>query len=89
MKSYLITYDLNRSGQNYTILVEKLKSFERYQHCMDSIWLVRTTDSAVQIRNFLKPCIDQNDELLIVELNSEAAWIGLGKRCVEWIKENL
>lgn len=89
MKSYLITYDLNRSGQNYPILIEKIKAFERYQHCMDSIWLIKTTDSAIQIMNYLKPCIDINDELLIVELNGEASWIGIGKRCIEWINENL
>lgn len=89
MKSYLISYDLNKSGQNYTILIEKIKSFENYKHCMDSIWLIKTTDSAIQIRNYLKPCIDINDELLIVELNKEAAWIGISRRCAEWIEENL
>lgn len=46
MNTLLVGYDLNRPGQNYTELIEYLKSQVTWWHHLDSTWLVVTSKSA-------------------------------------------
>lgn len=88
--SYLISYDLNKSGQNYSLLIEKIKEIANgYWHHLDSTWIIKHSGSATDIRDALAPFIDSNDELLVVKLTREAAWKGFNTRGSEWIKTNL
>lgn len=89
MKAYLIGYDLNKSGQDYTSLIEEIKKYETWWHHLDSTWIVITESSATNIRDHLKSFIDQNDELLVVKLSGEAAWIGFNDKGSKWLKDNL
>ncbi len=89
MNSILIGYDLNNTGQDYTTLIEKIKSIGTWWHCLDSTWIVKSNQSCVQIRDFLQSYIDSNDELLVVKLSGEGAWYGFGKDCSDWLKNNL
>jgi len=36
-----------------------------------------------------KLTIDSNDELLVLCLTGEGAWIGFSKKCSDWLKNNL
>lgn len=89
MNSILIGYDLNKTGQDYTTLIEKIKSIGTWWHCLDSTWIVKSNQSCVQIRDFLQSYIDSNDELLVVKLSGESAWCGFGKDCADWLRNNL
>lgn len=89
MKTYLIGYDLNKQGQDYTTLIEKIKKIGLWWHCLDSTWIVKSDNTAVEIRDFLKQFIDNNDELLVVHLSGEAAWKGFSDDCSKWLKDNL
>ncbi|MEQ1156603.1 hypothetical protein [Acinetobacter sp. BMW17] len=88
--SYLIGYDLNKSGQDYSLLIEKIKEIANgYWHHLDSTWIIKHPGTATDIRDVLAPFIDSNDELLVVKLAREAAWKGFNARGSEWIKTNL
>ena len=89
MKIYLISYDLNKSGQNYNSLYETIENIGGWWHCLDSTWIVKTNQTAVQIRDTLSSNIDQNDSLLITELSGVAAWTGFDTDCSAWLKNNL
>ena len=89
MKSYVIGYDLNTPGQDYTKLFDAIKSYGYWWHHLDSTWIIRTDKTAVQIRDHLKQFIDKNDELLVVGLTREAAWIGFNDKGSSWLKDNL
>lgn len=90
MKTYLIGYDLNKAGKNYTDLIEKIKTLSATRwHCLDSTWIIKTNSSASAIRDTLKPYIDSDDELLVVHLSGEGAWVGFSKDCSEWLRNNL
>jgi hypothetical protein len=89
MKSYLIGYDLNKSGQDYGSLIEQIKGLGTWWHCLDSTWIVKSVLTAVEIRDKLKSYIDNNDELLVAKLSDEAAWIGFNTDCSQWLKDNL
>lgn len=90
MRTMLVSYDLNRPGQNYAGLYEALKAVPLWWHYLDSTWLVRTEESAAQLRDRLSPCLDGGDELLVIDVTSpEAAWSGFDQRASQWIKDNL
>jgi CRISPR-associated endonuclease Cas2 len=76
MKPYLITYDLDKPGQEYHQLIQRLKELGavRVQY---SDWLLRISASAAQIRDDLMRFTDSNDRLLVVGLTGEAAWTNL------------
>ncbi len=84
---YMVCYDLNSPGQDYTELFEQIKSYGTWWHHLDSTWIIKSPKTATEVRNHLGKYIDSNDELLIVKFGS---WAGKGfeKRAYEWIHNN-
>lgn len=66
MSVYMVTYDLNTPGQNYTSLI---KAIENYTHCkaLKSAYFIDSGDSAATIRDNLMKHIDSNDMLFVIE----------------------
>lgn len=88
MKVYQISYDL-RQQKNYEALYERIKKLGNWCHALESCWVVTTDKTAGQIRDSLKPALDQDDGLLATKLTGEAAWCGLGDRVSQWLKQQL
>jgi hypothetical protein len=90
MPTLLIGYDLNKPGQNYEPLWDKLKSYGTWWHHLDSTWLIRTNLSATQLRDALAPLIDSSDELLVIDVSGRS-WAGRGfsDRAFQWLHDNL
>lgn len=90
MKSYLITYDLMKEGQNYEGLIESIKSISpnNWWNCLLSTWIVKSNLSASEILNIVRPNMDDNDKVFIVLLERESAWF-LDDECSNWLDENL
>jgi hypothetical protein len=76
MKKYLISYDLDKPGQDYTDLIAALRKAGAIK-VLYSQWGLETTSTAVQIRDYLRKFIDGNDRLLVVELSGEIAWYNM------------
>ncbi|HYF82400.1 MAG TPA: hypothetical protein VEB00_05155 [Clostridia bacterium] len=70
MARYLITYDLIKPVQNYETFYETIKQLGSYWcHPLESVWLVKTSLSSVDIYNSIKPVLQSdNDLLFIVEI---------------------
>lgn len=88
----LITYDLNKEGQDYSSLYEEIKSIGECINPLDSVWLVQTEISSSLIRDRLKKVADKNDYFIVVPYatnsNSErAAW--LKNEHIKWIQDHL
>lgn len=89
-KSFLITYDLHSPGQDYETLIEGIKKLgTTWWHCLDSVWIIKSTLTCSVIRDRLGKYIDKNDELLVVELTGSWATSHLSKNCNDWLKNNL
>ena len=67
--NYLITYDLNKPGQDYTDLIEAIKK-NRNIHPMKSVWFIKSDKKVDDIFNALKPFLDENDRLIVTEMNA-------------------
>jgi hypothetical protein len=90
MKTYIIGYDLNKTGQDYTDLINKIQAtFSTWWHHLDSTWIVKSDFSAEHIRNLLVLHIDNNDELLVASLTGESAWSGFSDKGSKWLSENI
>lgn len=90
MASYMIGYDLNAPGKDYTKLIEKIKSLgSNWWHYLDSTWIVKHDGPATAIRDALKPYLDANDELVVAKLTGEAAWSGFDEKSSKWLRDNL
>jgi hypothetical protein len=76
MATYMIIYDLERRGESYEPLLSALRKLGAL-HVLYSKWVLRTSSTAVQLRDYLKRFIDTNDKLLVVRLSGEAAWTSL------------
>ena len=76
MSRYLISYDLDKPGQDYHRLIAELERLGAVR-VLYSEWLFKATSSAVQIRDYLRQFVDANDMLLVVTLTGEAAWTRL------------
>ncbi len=80
----LITYDLNKPGQDYPGLYEALKSSGWWWHHLDSTWIVKTNDSPKSWYEKLAPILDKNDNVFIIELKKH--YFGcLPKEAWDWL----
>jgi len=89
MSTYIVCYDLHVQGQNYSCIIRKLESYPIHWHTQQSVWIIETHQTAVQIRDNLSGCLDKNDKLLVAELSRRAAWIGYSDNISKWLKDRL
>jgi len=81
---YLITYDLNRPGQDYEDLINAIKVYENI-HVMQSVWFISTDEKAEEIYQYFKNYLDKNDNIFICEINSNRQGY-LNKKYWEFLK---
>ena len=85
-KAFLVTYDLNVPGRDYTNFYEEIKNSERWWHFLDSSWIVITEESPQEIWNRVGEHLDNNDFMLIIEVRDNVqGW--LPKDAWDWIHE--
>ena len=72
-KLFYISYDLDKPGQNYQPLLNRLRELGAINILL-SDWQLKHTASAVDIRNDLQRFMDGNDRIFVAVLTGEAAW---------------
>ena len=85
---YLISYRLNKPGQDYSDLDDAIRKISGiYWHHTTSVWLVGTVlYSAKQIFEKLSPFIDKNDELMVFRLQGEYTGHLTDSTNFDWLK---
>ena len=92
MQSLLITYDLvgtSETSADYRRLIEHLKGgYANWAKIALSTWVVRTEQSAKQVRDTLQRYLDADDRLFVASLTGVAAW--QNAMCSnDWLQANL
>ena len=83
----LISYDLSKPDRDYKGLYGAIKKASGWWHYLESTWLISTKGTADDWYKELKPNIDNDDSLLIVEITgNRQGW--LPKKAWDWIKNN-
>lgn len=75
--AYLISYDLNKPGQDYESLYKAIKGCSSYwTHVLDSVWIIKSSLSADVIRDRILAVIDKNDSILVIQVtNNYSGWL--------------
>jgi hypothetical protein len=81
----LITYDLRKPGQDYAGLSEAIQALGAWCHPLESVWLVKTNLTTVQVQKRLRPQLDANDSLLVVGQPEDWAAVGLHGEYTNWM----
>lgn len=89
MTVYMITYDLNVTGQKYNEVIQAIKdSSLAYCSYWKSSWLIKSNLSLNQIMEKIEPNLDNNDYLICIEVKENyQGW--LEEEDWKWIKENI
>ncbi len=85
---YSINYDLNRPGQDYPGLHDRIKSLgSSWCHPLDSMWFIDTHHDAAAIVKAVRAVLDDNDEILVIRVIKpyegfahKDVWTWLGQR---------
>ena len=89
-KAYIISYDLNKKGQNYESLYKLIKdcSTGAWMHYLDSTWIIASYLSAAEISDALRETADNNDLFFIAEITKNySGW--LPEDAWKYLKENI
>lgn len=89
MSTYIVAYDLQTPGQDYTNLYKHLRSYGTYSHAEESVWVIVTDRSATQVRDAATVYLDKNDKLLVVLSGGVGAWHGMSASTTEWLRKYL
>lgn len=87
-KVYLITYDYKGNGSKYLPLFEEIKNNYNWWHYFDNTWMIIADEGANGIYEKLKPFLDADINILIIEVGKDRqGW--LPKKAWEWIRNNI
>lgn len=82
---YIITYDLNTAGYDYTLLYNEIKKLGDYYHPMDRMWMVYSEFSQDRIASRLQQCMNlNNDRVFVAEVRPAASQGWLGTKFWQW-----
>lgn len=68
-----VAYDLDKPGQNYDAVHDRIKSLGRWYHAQQSLFYVHTNFTPEEAHARVFAVMDSNDKLMVVE--STGAWM--------------
>ncbi|MCK5283572.1 MAG: hypothetical protein KAK00_09280 [Nanoarchaeota archaeon] len=87
MALYTISYDLGKPNRDYGGLFDELKKFDNWWHYLESTWIIKTSKEPNEIFDKLKPHLDNDDNLLVIEAGKKSQG-RLSQKAWDWIKKN-
>ncbi|MCA9591394.1 MAG: hypothetical protein KC657_39130 [Myxococcales bacterium] len=87
MATYIISYDLSEDA-DYAEVIAAIKAYGTWAHITQSTWAVKSSESAVEIRDNLAALMPDGSRLFVVKSGSGAAWRNVMCKNT-WLKEHL
>lgn len=68
---YLVTYDLNKPGKDYSNLYAALRQYQYIRdNNLDSVWFVSTSWTVSEIYEHLRHHMDTSDRIVITQMRT-------------------
>jgi hypothetical protein len=84
----IVSYDLYNPGQDYSKVIEAIKSLGSWAKIHKSVWYVNSNHTAAQAVTKVWGTMDRNDSLFVVDsTNNVAAWQNLSDQVANHIKD--
>ena len=82
----LITYDLKQPDKDYSSLYESIKQCgSLWWHYLESVWIVQTEFTPEECCDRIRPSMDENDYLLVVDITNQKKQGWLPSKAWEWL----
>ena len=85
--NFLISYDLKRD-KDYEKIISAIKKYKFGCKPLESVWIVESEKSCLDIFNHLSKHVDPDDKLIVVSLGLDAEWKKLAPKATTWMKKN-
>jgi hypothetical protein len=83
-----ISYDLYNPGQDYSTVIDAIKTLGAWAKVQKSVWYVNSPLSAEQAAGRVWATMDRNDSLIVVDAtNNDAYWYNLAEAASKQIQE--
>jgi hypothetical protein len=92
MANFLVTYDLvgtDVTSENYEKLIRRIKSYESAKEVQRSVWVLKSSTQAADIRDRIKERMHSKDRLWVITLGRGSAWTGNQLCANDWLKSFL
>ncbi|MFF7291679.1 hypothetical protein ACFY9N_04015 [Microbacterium sp. NPDC008134] len=90
MAVYLISYDVVGPNRDYEAVKDHIiRTHGTRAKPLESVWVVKTTKSAAEVRNALAAHVDSNDKLLIVTPRKGWATRKISKVATDWMHQHV
>ena len=80
---------LQREGQNYGCIHERLRRYSRHRRIQQSVRIIRTHHEIPEVTEDLEECLYSNDTLFFGELNGDTMGSGFNHETNMWIQRAL
>ncbi len=75
---------------DYTALSAYLKKlYSSWARPVKSVWIIKSSKTAGEIRDEIKTALDTNDKLIVVKLSGNWATYNITKDVTDWMKKNI
>lgn len=90
MAKILISYDLHNPGRDYPRITARIKDLSlSWCNPLQSLWIITTNMTEVQVRDDLVNYCDPSSSLYVVNITQAAsAWAGLAPQVSDWLRAN-
>ena len=90
MSIYIVSYDLIKI-KDYKKLQQAIESADDWCKPLLSLYIIKSNYTAIEIRDKLRPFVDNDDKFLVSKLTSlkDESSYGLDKDTIKWINANL
>lgn len=85
---YLISYDLNDPGQDYSKIQSAICRLGECYRILYSTWVVKTNLNANGINSSLKQVTDENDRYFIVDISKRDKSGWLEQKACDWLNQH-
>ena len=88
MRTIQISYDLTRPGEDYPELLAYIRAYAGTKP-LTSTWFIKTTRSALHVRDDIAALVDDEDEFLVVDVTG-AEWATTFEDCAtDWMEHEM
>ena len=88
MSVLLITYDLNKPGQDCEKILEFIKSSSAWARLSETSYAIRTEETPEKVFHRLNPFLSESSRLFVIKLTFPYAGIK-GTNVITWLDKNL
>lgn len=83
---YLISYDLNAPGQDYSRVHAAIESCGPAINCLKSVWMVHSQLTADQIQTVVRASSDSNDFFVVIDITGQSRDGWLRRSYWDWMR---